>query len=141
MPDKWNDDAILMWDPRRENKPKNHAIRATPCNSKRKTSVNDGGSPDTSTAKLIFEPSAAARITISFLNSSRSRPRQSWFIEKTSHAKPTSLDQYGRTLADVLLPDSMNLKHTLVKDGWCWWYRKYAPWDTVTQLVPGKIIH
>jgi len=23
--------------------------------------------------------------------------------------------------------------HTLVKDGWCWWYRKYAPGDTVLE--------
>ena len=36
-------------------------------------------------------------------------------------------DKYGRTLADVL--DSTNLNHELVKDGWCWWYRKYAPGD------------
>ena len=40
------------------------------------------------------------------------------------------LDKYGRTLADVLLPDAANVNHTLVKDGWCWWYRKYAPLDT-----------
>jgi endonuclease YncB( thermonuclease family) len=39
-------------------------------------------------------------------------------------------DKYGRTLADVLLPDGTNVNHTLVKDGWCWWYRKYAPGDT-----------
>jgi hypothetical protein len=26
-----------------------------------------------------------------------------------------------------LLPDETNLNHTLVKEGWCWWYRKYAP--------------
>ena len=37
------------------------------------------------------------------------------------------LDKYGRTLADVLLPDGTNVIHALVKDGWCWWYRKYAP--------------
>jgi endonuclease YncB( thermonuclease family) len=36
-------------------------------------------------------------------------------------------DKYGHTLADVLLPDSTILNHELVKDGWCWWYRKYAP--------------
>ena len=36
-------------------------------------------------------------------------------------------DKYGRTLADVLLPDGTNVNHALVKDGWCWWYRKYAP--------------
>jgi micrococcal nuclease len=35
-------------------------------------------------------------------------------------------DKYGRTLADVILPDGTNVNHTLVKDGWCWWYRKYA---------------
>jgi endonuclease YncB( thermonuclease family) len=36
-------------------------------------------------------------------------------------------DKYGRTIADVLLPDGTNVNHTLVKDGWYWWYRKYAP--------------
>jgi endonuclease YncB( thermonuclease family) len=43
------------------------------------------------------------------------------------------LDKYGRTLADVLLPDGTNVNHTLVKEGWCWWYRKYAPRDTVLE--------
>jgi len=32
-------------------------------------------------------------------------------------------DKYGRTLADVFLPDGTNVNHELVKDGWCWWYR------------------
>jgi micrococcal nuclease len=40
------------------------------------------------------------------------------------------LDKYGRTIADVFLPDGTNVNHTLVKAGWCWWYRKYAPRDT-----------
>ncbi len=39
-------------------------------------------------------------------------------------------DRYGRTLADVLLSNGTNVNHELVKDGWCWWYRKYAPGDT-----------
>ena len=43
------------------------------------------------------------------------------------------LDKHGRTIADVLLPDGTNVNHTLVKDGWCWWYRKYAPGDTVLE--------
>jgi endonuclease YncB( thermonuclease family) len=38
-------------------------------------------------------------------------------------------DKYGRTIADVILADGTNLNHTLAKDGWCWWYRKYAPGD------------
>jgi endonuclease YncB( thermonuclease family) len=42
-------------------------------------------------------------------------------------------DKYGRTLADVLLSDGENVNHTLVKDGWCWWYRKYAPGDAVLE--------
>ncbi len=42
-------------------------------------------------------------------------------------------DKYGRTLGDVFLLDGTNVNHTLVKDGWCWWYRKYAPGDTVLE--------
>ena len=42
-------------------------------------------------------------------------------------------NKYGRTLADVLLQDSTNVNHELVKEGWCWWYRKYAPGDTVLE--------
>ena len=30
----------------------------------------------------------------------------------------------------MLLPDWTNANQTLAKDGWCWWYRKYAPGDT-----------
>ena len=38
-------------------------------------------------------------------------------------------DKYGRTIADVLLPDGTNVNQRLVKEGWCWWYQKYAPND------------
>lgn len=38
--------------------------------------------------------------------------------------------KYGRTIGDVTLPDGVNLNHELVKQGWCWWYRKYAPTDS-----------
>lgn len=40
-------------------------------------------------------------------------------------------DKYKRTLAGVFLRDGTHVNHSLVKDGWCWWYRKYAPGDTV----------
>jgi len=33
----------------------------------------------------------------------------------------------------VLLLDGTNVNHTLVKDGWCWWYRKYASEDMVLE--------
>lgn len=42
-------------------------------------------------------------------------------------------DKYGRTLADVFLSDSTNVNHTLVKDGWCWSYRKHAPDDVMLE--------
>jgi len=37
------------------------------------------------------------------------------------------LDKFDRTIADVILPDGVNLNQELVRKGWCWWYRKYAP--------------
>jgi endonuclease YncB( thermonuclease family) len=42
-------------------------------------------------------------------------------------------DKYKRTIADVLLPDGTNVNHTLVEEGWCRWYRKYASGDTVLE--------
>ena len=38
-------------------------------------------------------------------------------------------DKYKRTIGDLVLPDGINVNHTLVKDSWCWWYRKYVPGD------------
>jgi endonuclease YncB( thermonuclease family) len=50
-------------------------------------------------------------------------------VSLNTHGK----DKYGRSLADVLLPDGTNVNHTLVKDGWCWWYRKYANGDVMLE--------
>lgn len=33
----------------------------------------------------------------------------------------------------MLLSDGTNVDHTVVKDGWCWWYIKYAPGYTVLE--------
>jgi endonuclease YncB( thermonuclease family) len=41
--------------------------------------------------------------------------------------EPYGKDKYGRIMADVLLADGTNVNHKLVKEGWCWWYRKHAP--------------
>lgn len=43
------------------------------------------------------------------------------------------LDKYGRTIADVILPDAVNLNQELVRRGWCWWYRKYAPGNVILE--------
>ena len=48
---------------------------------------------------------------------------------------PYDKDKYGRTVADVMLADETNVNHRLVKDGWCWWYRKYAPDDPVLETL------
>jgi micrococcal nuclease len=47
-------------------------------------------------------------------------------------------DKYRRTLADVFLRDGTHVNHELVKDGWCWWYRKYAPADKVLEGLEGE---
>jgi micrococcal nuclease len=36
-------------------------------------------------------------------------------------------DRYGRTVADVILPDGSLLNKELVRNGLAWWYRRYAP--------------
>lgn len=36
-------------------------------------------------------------------------------------------DKYGRTIGDVILDNGRNLNQELVKAGYAWWYRKYAP--------------
>jgi endonuclease YncB( thermonuclease family) len=35
----------------------------------------------------------------------------------------------------VFLLDGTHVNHELVKDGWCWWYRKYAPDDTELEAL------
>ena len=35
-------------------------------------------------------------------------------------------------------PDGTHVNHELVKDGWCWWYRKYAPGDTTLERRDGS---
>lgn len=44
-------------------------------------------------------------------------------------------DRYGRTIADVILPDGDNLNQILVKEGLCWWYRKYSPRNAVLEQL------
>jgi endonuclease YncB( thermonuclease family) len=50
-------------------------------------------------------------------------------FEKEVTLHTHGLDKYRRTIADVLLSDGTNVNQELVKEGWCWWYRKYAPLD------------
>jgi micrococcal nuclease len=47
-------------------------------------------------------------------------------------------DKYTRTIGDVILLDGMNLNQGLVKQGWCWWYRKYAPGSTTLERLEAE---
>jgi endonuclease YncB( thermonuclease family) len=47
-------------------------------------------------------------------------------------------DKYNRTIADVLLRDGTNVNHALVKEGWCWWYRKYAPENSALEKLESE---
>ncbi len=38
-------------------------------------------------------------------------------------------DRYGRLIADIILPDHTSLSQNLVRAGYAWWYRQYAPKD------------
>ncbi|WP_201750187.1 thermonuclease family protein [Tautonia marina] len=38
-------------------------------------------------------------------------------------------DRYGRTVAEVFLPDGRSMNHELVRAGMAHWYRQYAPAD------------
>ncbi|UVT15111.1 MAG: thermonuclease family protein [Nitrospira sp.] len=51
-----------------------------------------------------------------------------------SHGK----DKYGRTVAEVQLSDGTNVNHVLVREGWCWWYRKHAPKDLVLEALENE---
>ncbi|NPV48335.1 MAG: hypothetical protein HPY69_15460 [Armatimonadetes bacterium] len=50
-------------------------------------------------------------------------------LGKVVRVYPRERDQYGRTVATVLLPDGSSLGAVLVRDGCAWWYRHYAPDD------------
>lgn len=46
----------------------------------------------------------------------------------------TDLDKYGRTVAEVTLPDETSLNRAIVRDGFAWWFRKYSTDETLKRL-------
>lgn len=48
---------------------------------------------------------------------------------KTVTVRLRDTDRYGRTVADVILPDGASLNVSMVGRGMAWWYRPYAPRD------------
>ncbi len=56
-------------------------------------------------------------------------------FRRTVTVQTVGRDKYGRTLADILLPNERVLNQDLVRDGMCWWYRKYAPDNAVLEKL------
>jgi micrococcal nuclease len=48
------------------------------------------------------------------------------------------IDRYGRTVAEVILPDGRNANQEMVRAGYAWWFRKYAPNDRVLESLEGE---
>jgi micrococcal nuclease len=44
-------------------------------------------------------------------------------------------DRYGRTIGEVLLENGASLNKELVRNGFAWWYRQYAPKNTELQSL------
>jgi endonuclease YncB( thermonuclease family) len=43
--------------------------------------------------------------------------------------RPRDTDRYGRTVAEVILPEGRSMSREMVRRGLAWWYRAYAPHD------------
>src|SRR5215472_13810587 len=39
-------------------------------------------------------------------------------------------DRYGRTVAEVILPDGRSMNREMVRQGMAWWFRRHATHDT-----------
>jgi endonuclease YncB( thermonuclease family) len=48
---------------------------------------------------------------------------------KTVTIRPRDTDRYGRTVAEVILPDGRSMNREMVRRGMAWWYRTFAPHD------------
>ena len=54
-------------------------------------------------------------------------------LEKAVTVTDFGHDKYRRMLGEVVLPDGRVLNRELVREGFCWWYRKYAAGDTTLE--------
>ncbi len=54
---------------------------------------------------------------------------------RTVTVRTAGRDKYNRTLADIFIAGGRVLNQDLVRDGMCWWYRKYAPDDAVLEKL------
>lgn len=55
-------------------------------------------------------------------------------FNKTAQVIVRDIDFYGRTVAEVWV-DGESLNQALVKNGFAWWYKQYAPKDTLLKRL------
>lgn len=53
---------------------------------------------------------------------------------KVVTVKPTGTDQYGRTLANIILPDGRSLNEEILRSGFAWHYKKYSSDEKLSLL-------
>lgn len=56
-------------------------------------------------------------------------------FEKVVSIVTSGHDRYQRLIGDVFLPDGRSLSQELVRGGYAWWYRRYAPKNVALQLL------
>jgi len=59
-------------------------------------------------------------------------------FEKKITVRGYELDKYGRTVADVVLPDGIVLNREIVRNGYGWWFRKYAPLNLILEKLESE---
>ena len=63
-----------------------------------------------------------------------------WFTSDLAFRKTVTVivkdhDRYGRTIGEVILPNGKSLNRKLVRAGYAWWYRNYAPKDIELMIL------
>jgi endonuclease YncB( thermonuclease family) len=47
-------------------------------------------------------------------------------------------DRYGRDVAEVFLPDGRHVNREMVRAGYAWWFRRYAPRDARLEALEAE---
>ena len=50
-------------------------------------------------------------------------------FDKDVRVETKGQNRYGRTIGEVFLPDGRNLNREVIKAGFAWWFKRYAPND------------
>lgn len=58
--------------------------------------------------------------------------------DKTVSVVVVTHDLAGRTIGEVLLPTGESMNRELIADGYCWWYRRYAPNNSAYENLEKK---